>query len=163
FANQPNDRRLYYERRSKQYTARPDVEKTRIVTRSQIARAYAAMFLDDRSGISHYKRLLETRGEDLFQTSHDPLPYYTSAAAYYPLGWLFRNRRLATLYGPTRFHLLGGIRLRLMGQRAPRNHRALAAACDKVLDTLWNPASAERLVQDLLPAVHAAIAAEGDA
>ena len=37
FANQPDDRRLLLERRSKQYTARPDVEKTRIVTRSDSA------------------------------------------------------------------------------------------------------------------------------
>lgn len=162
FANQPRDRRLFYERRSKQYTARPDVEKTRILTRPQIARAYAAMFLDETTATGHYKRLIQTRGDDLFQSSHPPLPYYTSAAAYYRLEWLLRNRRLPTVYGPARFHLLAGIRLRLVGKHVPRNHRSLTNACTKILDVMWNLTSAEELVQSLVPAVLAAKAAEGD-
>ena len=47
FAAYPDRKALYYERRSKQYSAIPGLEKVRIITKQQQIRVFAAMFLDD--------------------------------------------------------------------------------------------------------------------
>ena len=39
--------RLYYERRSAQYSPQSGLEKTRIVSRGQLTRAYASVFLGE--------------------------------------------------------------------------------------------------------------------
>ena len=47
FASFEEGRRLFYERRSKQYNTVPGIEKTRIVTLSNLIRAYAALVLEE--------------------------------------------------------------------------------------------------------------------
>jgi hypothetical protein len=144
--------RLHYERRSKQYSSRQDVEKTRIVTRPQLTRAYAAMFLGEPSGVGRYQQLLEDRRDDLFKQGQQPIAYYTAAAAYYRVEWLIRNRRIEAKYSPVRYHLLAAIMLRLHGPHAvPRNNKKAAEkACQGILNVLWDAAKAESLVGELL-------------
>ena len=144
--------RLYYERRSKQYSSRQDVEKTRIVTRQQLTRAYAAMFLGEPSGVGRYQQLLEARTADLFKQGQQPIAYYTAAAAYYRVEWLIRNRRIETKYSPVRYHLLAAIMLKLHGPNpVPRNNKKVVGkVCDDILDVVWDGAKAENLVRELL-------------
>lgn len=67
FASFTDQKRLYYERRSRQYSSSVLIEKTRIVTRGQLTRSYAAMFLNEPSRAGrYYKELKETRATDLF-------------------------------------------------------------------------------------------------
>jgi hypothetical protein len=161
FAAQSALRRLFYERRSKQYSARSDVEKTRIVTRAALTRAYAAMFLGEPAGVGHYKELVTSRKKDLFQSGHDPMVYYTSAVTQYRLEWLLRNRKIPSSFGPARYHLLAAIKLYLSGAAPlPANPKARQALCKKILDAMWSPLQAEYLVHRLLPALTAAVKEE---
>lgn len=162
FAAQEPPRRLYYERRSKQYGSSPEVEKTRIVSRAQLTRAYAAMFLDEPAGVGHYQTMVERRRGELFQDGHPPEPYYAAAAAWYRLEWLFRNRRIQAGYRPARYHLLAAIKLRVLGRSAlPHAPREVTRTCQKLLAMLWDPNRAERLVAlDLVPVLQRAIDAE---
>lgn len=89
FAAHPTDQRLYYERRSKQYASSSALEKTRIITRPQLVKAYAAMFLDEpwRAG-RYYRELQRLRKADIFSENDYPFAYYTSAVALYRLEYL---------------------------------------------------------------------------
>lgn len=99
---------------------------------------------------------------DLFRPGHHPLAYYTAAATYYRLKWLFRNKKIDRFYAPARYHLLAGVRCRLLGDtKLPTQPKALSVACNKILDRMWSPLAAEGLVTRLLPAVDAALPAEG--
>ncbi len=103
FGAQPPDRKLYYERRSKQYASRTDVEKTRVISRSQLTKAYAAMFLGEPAAVGHYRDLTERRRDELFQEGQLPDPYYVAASAHYRIEWLLRTRRIRTQLRPARF------------------------------------------------------------
>ncbi|WP_250009042.1 AIPR family protein [Actinoplanes sp. M2I2] len=153
FAHQPLERRLFYERRAGMYTART-ITKTRIVTRSQLARSYAAMFINGMVGVGVYSQLRRSHGDLIFQENHDPLPYYVSAAAFYRIEWLFRNRRLPSTYGPLRFHLLSGIRLSLTGAQSPRDAKGIHRVCKSIADLAWNSNAAENLIASFIPIVH---------
>lgn len=153
--------RLYYERRSKQYSERKDVEKTRIITRAQLTRAYLAMFLDEPARLGHYRSLLAARGKELFVEGQYPILYYTAAATSYRLEWLIRNRRIPKTYSPARYHLLAAIKLRLVGAGAlPRNSRAAEQECQRILKVVWDASASEHLVLELLRPLQRAIDAE---
>ncbi|MEU5051485.1 AIPR family protein [Streptomyces sp. NPDC021096] len=158
FQSFPDGERLYYERRSRQYSSQQSIEKTRIVTRSLLTRTFASMFLNEPSRAGrYYKELKETRHEDLFQGNQSTLAYYTSAAASYRIEWLFRNKRIDRSYTPAKYQLLMAIKIYLIGSgNLPQGARLADRECKKILDTVWNPGAAEDLVQHLLPAVDAA-------
>lgn len=153
--------RLYYERRSKQYSERKDVEKTRIISRAQLTRAYLAMFLGEPARLGHYKSLLAIRGKELFVDGQHPILYYTAAATSYRLEWLIRNRRIPTAYSPARYHLLAAIKLRLLGPGpVSSSPRAAERECERILKVVWDPIASEHLVLDLLRPLQRAIDAE---
>lgn len=153
--------RLYYERRSRQYSERKDVEKTRVISRVQLTRAYLAMFLDEPARIGRYKSLLSLRGKDLFVDGQAPILYYAAAATSYRLEWLIRNRRIPKTYSPARYHLLAAMKLRLVGPGPiPRSPKAAERECEQILKVVWDQDAAEHLVLDLLQPLQRAMDAE---
>ncbi|HEX6345720.1 AIPR family protein [Umezawaea sp.] len=154
-------RSLYYERRSKQYSESKHVEKTRVITRAQLTRAYVAMFLEEPSRSGHLKTLLAARGKELFSPDQQPIVYYAAAATFYRVEWLIRNRRIPTGYSPARYHLLAAIKLRLLGSdRVPPSSKAAVKQCERILDLVWDANESERLVLELLDSLQRAIDAE---
>jgi len=161
FASQPAERRLYYERRSRQYSSLQDVPKARIVSMSQLTRAYIATFLGNPDGVGRFKVVLEKRKEDLFQDSHHPVAYYTAAAAYYRLELLFRGQRIPSDLSPVKYHILWAMKLREIGPGAlPGVSKKANAECSKLLDIIWDPPKLEKLVLELAPALYKAINSE---
>ena len=162
FAAQEGGRRLFYERRSKQYSEKPEVEKTRVISRTHLTKAYLAMFLDEAAGVGNYRPLLESRKGELFQPEQPLVAYYTAAAAHYRLEWLIRNGRLPTEFRAAGYHLLAGMRTRLLraGAIGSMNEKTAERECAKLLAVLWDASAAEKLVLDLLPPLRRAIAAE---
>jgi hypothetical protein len=69
-------KRLYYERRSRQFTA-VSIEKTRIITPSNLIRAYASMFLDEPHRTTrNYKALLDRVGTAIFGATPEVSPHF---------------------------------------------------------------------------------------
>jgi hypothetical protein len=161
FAAQEPARRLWYERRSKQYATRQDVEKTRVVNRAQLTRSYAAMFLGEPSEAGHYRDLTTRRRDELFQADHLPDPYYVAAATHYRIEWLLRTRRIRATFRPARYHLMAALRWQVLGaDRLTANPRRVADQCRKMLDLMWDPGAAEQAVLRLLPQLTGIIADE---
>jgi hypothetical protein len=116
----PDRRRLYYERRSKQYEGIPGIEKVRIVTRGLQIRAFASVFLDEphRAG-RYFATLLKEVGGRIFADDHRLEMYYASAYAQYRLEFLVRNGLLDVKYKTARHHLLMAVRHAAIGRRLP--------------------------------------------
>ncbi|MDI5974637.1 AIPR family protein [Amycolatopsis magusensis] len=157
-----NPHKLFYERRAKQYGERKDVEKTRVISRAQLSRAYLAMFLDEPSRVGHYQELIKARGTELFVAGQPTILYYTAAATWYRLEWMIRNQRISRGYRPVQYHLMAMIRQKLVGSgKPPLNGKAAQKECDRILRVIWDAEVAEKLVvRDLLPVVQRAIDAE---
>jgi hypothetical protein len=112
FQTFPNQQKLYYERRSRQYENNQAIEKTRIVTQSNVIKAFAAMFLDEAHRTTrNYASLKAKVGKDIFGKGDRLEPYYTAAFALYRLEYLFRNAKLDAKYKAARFHILMATRL----------------------------------------------------
>lgn len=105
-------RKLYYERRSRQYNSVPGIEKVRVVNMTMLVRAFASMFLKlPHRTTRNYKALLRQIGTDIFNKEHRLEPYYVSAFAHYRLEYLFRNQTIDATLKPARYHILLAFRM----------------------------------------------------
>jgi hypothetical protein len=133
-------KRLYYERRSRQYNAVAGVEKVRVISMTYLVRAFASIFrtLPHRT-TRNYKALLKGVGTDIFNPEDRLEPYYVAAYAHYRLEFLFRNQVLSSDLKPARYHLLLAFRLLSEGADLPRmNSREMARLSERLMECLWD-------------------------
>jgi hypothetical protein len=140
YAAYPNKKKLYYERRSKQYASVAGVEKVRIIGKTLQVRAFAAMFLDDPHRAARYYSDLRIQvGSKIFNDSHKLEPYYVSAYAYYKLEFLFRNSAVPAYYKPARFHILMALRYLVGGLDVPNVTANKATTySNQIAEVLWS-------------------------
>lgn len=151
-------RKLYYERRLRQYNNIGGIEKTRIITPGALIRAFASMFLKEpHRATRSYRRILDRVGKELFATEDRLEPYYLSALAAYRLEFLFRNQVLSSAFRAARYEILLALRLRELPNRLPRmNSREMAKICEPLIDFLWDQAKSEELFRGAASSVEKA-------
>ncbi|SFP69898.1 AIPR protein [Variovorax sp. PDC80] len=139
--------RLYYERRSRQYSNAGGIEKTRIVTPGGLIRAYASMFLEEpHRATRSYRRILDRVGVDLFAAGDKLEPYYLAALAAYRLEYLFRNQVLDGRLRAARYEILLAVRLAEMPSPLPRmNSHDMERLCKPLSAKLWNAGLSEKM------------------
>ena len=126
--------RLFYERRSKQYNYRTDVEKVRIVSISTQIKAVASMFYDKPHLASRYYGRLLKSIDGIFSDTHKLLPYNVSAFVLYRLEYLFRNKSLPAQYRKFRFFILMLIKYDVAEERIPEmNANKMVKLCENIL------------------------------
>lgn len=131
----PKEKRLYYERRSKQYNCENDIEKVRIVSIGTQIKAVASMFYDKPHLASRYYGRLLNSVEGIFDEDHQLLPYYTSAYTLYRLEYLFRSKALMSQYRKYRYYILMMIKYSVVKGKVPEmNSRKMESLCGKILD-----------------------------
>jgi len=133
-------RKLYYERRSRQYNSVPGIEKVRVVNMTMLVRAFASMFLKlPHRTTRNYKTLLQQIGTDIFNKEHRLEPYYVSAFAHYRLEYLFRNQTIGAILKPARYHVLLAFRLLTQpDDPPPMNSHLMEKYCATISETLWD-------------------------
>lgn len=157
------DKQLFYERRSRQYSTQSNIEKTRIVSRGALVRAYAAMFLDEPRLAGRYVgQLRKSRAADLFALDDALEPYYVAAVAAYRLEFAFRNNLIDKKYKPARYHILYAMhRIMAHGNPAPASSRRRRSKYYfEMSDKLWSADDLRALLDQIVPAVDAAVAVE---
>lgn len=98
---------LYYERRSQQYHATPEVKKTQIISIPIQIKTFASAFLNAPHLVSGYYGTIARRFPGkIFESNHKHSPYYASALCYYRLEGLFRNNIIDVRYKKLRFHMI---------------------------------------------------------
>lgn len=153
----PEEHRLFYERRSRQYDSQ-QVEKTRVIVPQNVIRAFASMFLAEPHRTARSYNLLDAQvGAAIFAEGHKLDPYYTSAFALYKLEYMFRNQRLDRGYRNARFQMLLAARLLYNREPLPRiNSKDMEKYCTGMNSVLWNAEAADRLFIRAAGAVHKA-------
>jgi hypothetical protein len=159
YVSYPDKKKLFYERRSKQYSSVAGVEKVRIVGKTQQIKAFAAMFLDDpHRAARYYADLKSLVGTKIFNIEHKLEPYYASAFAYYKLEFLFRNGALPVAYKPARFHLLMAFRHIVAGPAMPAmTSNRVQAYTTTLCETLWSDQKATTAFQAAIRAIDVAL------
>lgn len=161
FAAAEPGQRLYYERRSRQYNAvAPSIEKTRIVTPSNLIRAYASIFMNEPHRTTRtYRLLLGQVGKAIFAPDDKLEPYYYAASALYRIEFLFRNGALDSKYKPARYHVLMAARMLANAEKPPRARaNEMKRYCAPLIKDIWDSAKAEKLMLEAAKIVDSAAA-----
>ncbi len=107
----PGDTKLYYERRTNQYTSN-SIYKTTIISITTQIKIFSAMFLENPHLVSrYYGTIAKEMGEKIFKKNHELSPYYTSGLAYYKLESFLRNGSIDAKYKKAKYHMLMLFRL----------------------------------------------------
>ena len=136
----PGKKKLYYERRSRQYATVNNIEKVRIIDKKTQIRAFAAMFLDDpHRAARYYSDLMSQVSKNIFNDTHKLEPYYVSAYAYYKLEFLFRNSQIPVYYKPARYQILMAVRYLTGGSDMPAlTANKMTQYANKIAEALWS-------------------------
>lgn len=139
-------RRLYLERRSKQYVNDP-VERTRIVPFNGLIRSFASLVLAEPHKVTrNYKSLLGHVPNEILNDEHKPAVYYAAASSLYRLEFLFRNGVLARRLSPAKYHILLASRFLVTRDRpGALNGRGADTWARRLLDAYWDASRSEEL------------------
>lgn len=163
FESKEGDRRLYYERRPGQFNTIAGVEKVRIVTKDQLLKMYASVFLEQPNQVGrYYKDLTPMIGKDIFSPNHQVHSYYTAAYIGYRLEFMFRNRRLDTAWKAFRFQIAMAARLLLQRQhKLDPNKRRTQSYCTILDDVMADPDKAQGVFEKATKAITRSVNALG--
>jgi len=147
FLTYKGDQALYCERRSKQYSSEPTIQKIRILDLRTLVKAFASIFLQLPHRTSrNYKLLRQTIGTDIFGTDHRLEPYYASGYAHFRLENLFRTQQIEAKLKPARYHILLAFRLLAVADPPPpANSHKMTQFSNDLLAILWDPDKSKQL------------------
>ncbi len=130
-----DSKKLYYERRSKQYASNPAIEKVRIVTIPSQIKSFSSMFMDKPHIASRYYGKLLKDTDGIFDKDHKPIVYYTAAYTLYRIDFLIRNKQVDKKYKPYRYHLLMMLKYLLLNgePQATFNSHIMERFCESFL------------------------------
>ncbi|HAX90659.1 MAG TPA: AIPR protein [Rhodospirillaceae bacterium] len=133
-------KRLYYERRSRQYNNATGLDKTRIITPGNLIRSFAAVFLEEPHRTSrNYKSLLDKIGKNIFTEGDRIEPYYVAASIFHKLEYLFKKQKIDTKFKYARFQVLLAFRLLAASDLLPQmgSHK-MQRYCNDFVDIIWD-------------------------
>lgn len=142
YSTYPEESRLYYERRAKQYNSLKTISKLKIITIPIQIKSFSAMFLLNPHMVTSFfgsiVNKLNTSSSQIFKSDHAHVPYYTSALAYYRLETLFRRKSIEAKYKKARFHLLMIFRIIVIKDKVPflTSPKIMGSYCAPLLSIL---------------------------
>lgn len=147
-----DNKKVYYERRSKQFLGSKAKSEKIVGLSTQIA-SYVAMFLNEpQSTHRYFGELLKSYSSRLFQENHSFYPYYTSGLALSIIDDFYRENKLSQASRKFKFHLLLMFRIQVAGDKIPINvnsNKEIEKYCTKVLESLWDRERALSIFKNL--------------
>jgi hypothetical protein len=145
--------RIYYERRSKQWSGSAQVRGTwRVITLRNLMQAFASLYVRiPHTAARYYGDLRGRVGSDVFSERHHAAYYYSAAYAFCKLDHFFRSGVIPRDMKPVRYHLLAGIRTVFLGSTSAdaieSSERKAEEACGGFNKMLWDD---QRYLENLL-------------
>ncbi|GGP42081.1 AIPR family protein [Saccharothrix coeruleofusca] len=136
--------RIYYERRSKQWSGSAQVRGTwRVVTLRNLMQSFASLYLRiPHTAARYYGDLRGRVGGDVFSERHHAAYYYSAAYAFCKLDHFFRSNFVPRDLKPARYHLLAGVRTLYTASMTPdlieSSEKKAEADCAKFNELLWS-------------------------
>lgn len=163
FESIPLPHRLYYERRDGQYD-RGDEQKTKIITPTNVIRAFGSMFLSEpHRAVRDYRSLRDRVGSEIFGEGHKLEPYYVAAYASYYLEYLYRNQASWRDHKVARYQILLAVRLLMSPDPLGHfNSHGLEKKCSAMMEMLWDTSKVDGLFDTALKIVGSATGGNWD-
>jgi len=136
------DKKLYYERRTGQYSSDQTIIKSKIVTIKNQIKTISSMFLNSPHLASgYYGKLFKTVQNDVFRENHEFLPYYTSSYFLYRFEKFIRAGIIDRKYNKARYHILMLFQIIISEkEKIKLNSKEINEICQNINNSLDNMA-----------------------
>lgn len=126
-------KRIYYERRSRQWSGSAQVRGTwRVISLRNLMQAFASLYLRiPHTAARYYGDLRNRVGNDVFSDAHNEAYYYSAAYAFCKLDHFFRSGAIARELKPARYHLLAGVRTIYSASSTPERVESIDKKAEK--------------------------------
>lgn len=145
-------KRVYYERRSRQFFGNKAKNDNIISLSTQIS-AFVSMFLNEpQSTHRYFGELLKAYNNRLFKDNHSLFSYYVSGLGLCVIDNLYRENILSSKLKRFKYHLLLMFRLQVAGEKIPINvngNREIEKYCHKIAENLWDRQKAKEIFVQL--------------
>ena len=144
--------KIYYERRSKQYSDNPNIKQYQKFNLHNLAQFYVAAILQKpHKAHLHESYLIKNYKTSMFLDNHSQLPYFAVAYTFLTLERLIREHFITKYFIKYKAHLLM-IYFRLLGgkQIDMNNERSADKYADKVLKTTYNLEAAKKTFEQCI-------------
>lgn len=133
-----SDGKLFYERRTNQYSSDNEIAKTRIVSIPNQIKSFSSMFLNNPHVVSgYYGTIARDLGAQIFKRDHYPISYYASSYALYRLESLFRSGNVDSKYKKVKYQMIMMFRFVFGGLDMPElNNKKIIPYCEKMITIL---------------------------
>lgn len=134
-SDRAHSERIYYERRSKQYSL-DDISEKNIVALSAQVTSFLGMFLNEpHSQHRYYGELLNRYRGRLFVHDHNPAPYHASGVSLVAVVRWIRSQSDRRDLQAYKYHLLMLLRVSIAGTAIPKfNSNAIADYSQQIVD-----------------------------
>jgi len=144
------ERRLYYERRSKQYE-NTEVKPKDIISLATQTKSFLAMFLNDpHSTPRYYGELLESNRGKIYLIEHSPFVYYTAALAFITIDSLCRQGQVPGWCRQFKYHLTMLFRLEITKEIPHLSGKKADDLCEKICKVLWDSPSTLKVLNSAI-------------
>ena len=143
--------KLYYERRSKQYS-KSGVEKKRIIDKTTQIKSVASFYLDKPDMATRFfGTLFKNLGDKLFDENHKMILYYTSAFVLFRLEEYFRKHIIDKKFKKIKFFLLMMIRYEISNDKVPQfNSVNMEKYCDNIINIVANDSKFKPIIKRII-------------
>lgn len=135
--------RLYYERRSKQYSFNPLIKKNQIVNLRILTQTFVAVFLElPHIAHRHEAKLLEEfcqAPRRIYTDKHNPILYYACASLWYYFEKAFRDGLIDKRFKTYKAHLYLIFRDFVCGRPATLIGNKTESYCNRLIEALTKP------------------------
>lgn len=134
-----SDDKIYYERRSKQYSSNPLVKKNRTFGLDILAHSVVSIFLHaPHDSVLHIVRLLEKYQNAIFVDSQSLYPYYCSALLCLNFEKLLHEEQIHYSYDTYKYFIIMMLAEKIANQPLDINNRNIDELCFKIIEHCTN-------------------------
>ena len=150
--------RIYYERRSKQYSM-SNIKPKNIVTLTAQTKSFVAMFLNEpHSHPRYYGELLKAYEGRLFANDHNPAAYHASGVCLLRVEAYLNARKTKRGFRQYKHHMLMVLRILISGQKRPSlAGREIGIYSNKIVETLRDESNSEEFCQEAAARIRAVL------
>ena len=133
-------KRLYYERRSKQFQDFK-ISKSSIISLATQISSFVGMFLNEpHSTRRYFGELLRAYRSRLFNENHLPIAYYTSGLTLNVIETFFKKDEISQESRRFKHHMMMLFRIKSAGEKTPplNSKKNIETYCTKILENLWD-------------------------
>ncbi len=134
------ENKLYYERRTGQYSTNQTILKSRVVSIKNQIKAISSMFLNSPHLASgYYGKLFKTIQKEIFEENHEVIPYYTSSYFLYRFEKYIRSSEVDRIYNKARYHIMMLYRIIISNEKVVElNNKSIITVCYKIINSFYS-------------------------